>query len=152
MDPKRPVLAEHPGNKQGSSNRNSAGGDQFTNPGGYQDMPPIGFSGRSPMMYGGGKLDSQTCLIMVVNFIVQVYHIENTSPCAGFKLMTSVVVSTDCTGRCKTNYHTITTTRIVWRYQRGNKNLQVKEGQTMQWPNKKEQKDKQRSTKYYTEI
>jgi hypothetical protein len=113
MDPKRPVLAEHPGNKQGSSNRNSAGGDQFTNPGGYQDMPPIGFSGRSPMMYGGGKLDSQTCLIMVVNFIVQVYHIENTSPCAGFKLMTSVVVSTDCTGRCKTNYHTITTTRIV---------------------------------------
>jgi hypothetical protein len=45
MDPKRPALAEHPGNKQGSSSRNSAGGEQFTNPGGYQGMPPVGFSG-----------------------------------------------------------------------------------------------------------
>ena len=55
MDPKRPALAEHPGNKQGSSSRNSAGGEQFTNPGGYQGMPPVGFSGHPPMMYGGGK-------------------------------------------------------------------------------------------------
>jgi hypothetical protein len=58
MDPKRPALAEHPGNKQGSSSRNSAGGEQFTNPGGYQGMPPVGFSGRPPMMYGGGKWQS----------------------------------------------------------------------------------------------
>jgi hypothetical protein len=84
MDPKRPALAEHPGNKQGSSSRNSAGGDQFTNPGGYQGMPPVGFSGRPPMMYGGGKFDSQTCLIMVVYFLV--YHFEFTSLYAGFKL------------------------------------------------------------------
>ena len=55
MDPKRPALAEHPGNKQGSSSRNSAGGEQFTNPGGYQGMPPVGFSGRPPMMYGGAN-------------------------------------------------------------------------------------------------
>jgi hypothetical protein len=46
MDPKRPALAEHPGNKQGSSSRNSAGGEQFTNPGGYHRMPPVGFSRR----------------------------------------------------------------------------------------------------------
>ena len=66
MDPKRPALAEHPGNKQGSNSRNSAGGEQFTYPGGYQGMPPVGFSGRPPMMYGGGKFDSQSCFIMVV--------------------------------------------------------------------------------------
>ena len=40
MDPKRPALAEHPGNKQGSSSR-SSGGEQFTNPGGYQGMTPL---------------------------------------------------------------------------------------------------------------
>jgi len=111
MDPKRPALAEHPGNKQGSSSRNSVGGEQFTNPGGYQGMPPVGFYGRPPMMYGAGKLDSQSCLIMVVYFIV--YHIEYTSPYAGFKLTTSVVIGTDCIGRCNTNYHTITTIRRV---------------------------------------
>jgi len=27
----------------------------------------------------------------------------------GFKLTTLVVIGTDCTGRCKSNYHTITT-------------------------------------------
>ena len=111
MDPKRPALAEHPCNKQGSSSRNSAGWEQFTNPGGYQGMPPVGFSGRPPMMYGGGKLDSQTCLIMVVYFLV--YHFEFTSLYAGFKLKTSVLMSTDCIVRCKSNFHTITTTRRV---------------------------------------
>jgi hypothetical protein len=28
----------------------------------------------------------------------------------GFKLITVVVIGTDCTGSCKSNYHTITTT------------------------------------------
>jgi hypothetical protein len=42
MDPKRPALAEHPGNKQGSSSRNNAGGEQFTNPGGYHRIASKG--------------------------------------------------------------------------------------------------------------
>ena len=36
---------------------------------------------------------------------------------AGFKLTTLVVIGTDCTGSCKSNFHTITTTtapRLVW--------------------------------------
>ena len=37
--------------------------------------------------------------------------------------------------------------RRVWRYQRGNQNLYIEE-QTTQLPNKKVQKDKQRSTKH----
>jgi hypothetical protein len=35
--------------------------------------------------------------------------IEYTSPSAGFKLTTLVVIGTDCTGSCKSNYHTIIT-------------------------------------------
>ena len=37
-------------------------------------------------------------------------RIEYTSPWTGFGLTTLVVICTDCTGRCKSNYHTITTT------------------------------------------
>ena len=43
----------------------------------------------------------------------KLYHImlyEYTSPWTGFKLTTLVVIGTDCTGSCKSNYHTITTT------------------------------------------
>jgi hypothetical protein len=40
--------------------------------------------------------------------------------------------------------------RRVCRYQRGNQNSQIEEGQTTQWSKEKGQKDKQRSTKYYT--
>jgi hypothetical protein len=36
-------------------------------------------------------------------------------------------------------------------YQRGNQNPYIEEGQTTQWPKEKGQKDKQRSTKHYTE-
>jgi len=32
--------------------------------------------------------------------------------------------------------------RRVYRYQRGNQNPQIEEGQTTQWPTEKEQKDK----------
>jgi len=38
--------------------------------------------------------------------------------------------------------------RRVWRYQRGNRNPWIEEEQTTQWPKEKEQKYKQRSTKY----
>ena len=43
----------------------------------------------------------------------QLYHImlyEYTSPWTGFKLTTLVVIGTDCTGSCKSIYHTIMTT------------------------------------------
>ena len=36
--------------------------------------------------------------------------IQYTSPWTGFELTTLVVMGTDCTGSCKANYHTITTT------------------------------------------
>ena len=38
--------------------------------------------------------------------------------------------------------------RRVCRYQRGNQNLYIKEGQTTQCPKEKVQKDKQRYTKH----
>jgi hypothetical protein len=36
--------------------------------------------------------------------------IEYTSPWTGFELTTLVVIGTDCTGSCKSNYNKITTT------------------------------------------
>ena len=38
--------------------------------------------------------------------------------------------------------------RRVWRYQRGNQNLYIKEEQTTQCPKENVQKDKQQSTKH----
>jgi hypothetical protein len=38
--------------------------------------------------------------------------------------------------------------RRVCRYQRGNQNPSIEEGQTTQWPKEKGQMDKQRSTKH----
>jgi len=38
--------------------------------------------------------------------------------------------------------------RRVWRYQRGNQNTYIEEGQTAHWPKEKVQKNKQRSTKH----
>jgi hypothetical protein len=46
--------------------------------------------------------------------------------------------------------HTALCVRRVWRYQRGYRNPQI-EGLTTQWSKEKRQKDKQRSTKHYTE-
>jgi len=48
------------------------------------------------------------------------------------------------------NYCIFSTLRRVWRYQMGNRNRQIKEEQTAQWPKEKGQKDKQRSTKHNT--
>ena len=53
------------------------------------------------------------------------YHkgcIEHTSPWTGFELTTFVMIGTDCTDSCKSNYHTITTTTTtvihsdIWYY------------------------------------
>ena len=41
------------------------------------------------------------------NFITKCC-IEYTSPWAGFEVITLVVIGTDCTGSCKSNYHTTT--------------------------------------------
>ena len=35
-------------------------------------------------------------------------------PWTGFELTTLVVIGTDCTGSCKSNYHTITTAHVKW--------------------------------------
>jgi len=42
----------------------------------------------------------------------------------------------------------ISSTRRVWRYQRGNQNPYIEEEQAIQWPKEKVQKDNQRSTKH----
>jgi hypothetical protein len=52
-----------------------------------------------------------TCRKSMTNYITKCC-IEYTSPCAGFELTTSVVIGTVCTGSCKSNYHTITTTTV----------------------------------------
>ena len=44
-----------------------------------------------------------------------------------------------------------TSIKNVWRNQGGNQNQQIEEGQTTQRPKTKGQKDKQRSSKHYTE-
>ena len=56
-----------------------------------------------------------SCRKSLVNFITYCW-IDHTSSWAGFKLTTSVVIGTDCTDSCKSNYHTITTTTIYWLY------------------------------------
>ena len=44
----------------------------------------------------------------------KLYHIMLfTSPWTGFELTTLVVIGTDCTGSCQSNYHTITTTMAL---------------------------------------
>ena len=50
-----------------------------------------------------------TCRKSLTNFITYCC-IEYTSKWVGFELKTLVVIGTDCTGSCKSNYHTITTT------------------------------------------
>jgi hypothetical protein len=48
----------------------------------------------------------------------KLYHIMlYTSPWSRFKLTTSVVIGTDCTGSSKSNYHTITATMAPGTYQ-----------------------------------
>ena len=50
-----------------------------------------------------------TCRKSLTKFITQLC-IGYTSPSAGFELTTLVVIGIDCTGSCKSNYHTMTTT------------------------------------------
>ena len=66
-----------------------------------------------------------TCRKSLPNFITQCC-IEYIRWCAGFELTTLVVTGTDCSGSCKSNYHTIMTTvsfiggekyNILWKQQ-----------------------------------
>ena len=59
----------------------------------------------------GGK--SPTCRKSLTNFIT-CCCIEHISSCNEFELETLVVICTHCIGRCKSNYHTITTTTIPY--------------------------------------
>ena len=60
---------------------------------------------------GVGKQSTQrkppTSRKSLTNFITSCC-IEYTSPRAGLKLTTLVVIGTDCIGSCKSNYHIIT--------------------------------------------
>ena len=60
---------------------------------------------------GGGHRSTRrkppTCCKSLTNFITYCC-IEYTSPWVGFQLTTFVVIGTDCTGSCKSNYHTLT--------------------------------------------
>ena len=54
------------------------------------------------------KRKSPTCRKSLTNFY-HIMFIEYTSPWTGFELTTLVVMGTDCTSSCKSNYHTIMT-------------------------------------------
>jgi hypothetical protein len=60
---------------------------------------------------GGGNWSTRwkplTCRKSLTNFITY------TSPWAAFELTTLLVIGTDCTGSCKSNYHTTTTVYIL---------------------------------------
>ena len=46
----------------------------------------------------------------------KLYHIMLcTSPLSRFELPRTVVIGTDCIGSCKSNYHTITATTVLWK-------------------------------------
>ena len=68
--------------------------------------------------------------------------------CTLFGWMCSIFVNGESLDLYKYNRKLTKDTRRVWRYQRGNQNPYIEEGQTTQWPKEKVQKDKQRSTKH----
>ena len=61
---------------------------------------------------GGGNPEKTTDLSQAND---KLYHlILYTSPRSRFELTTLVVIGTDCIGSCKSNYHTITTTPVLY--------------------------------------
>jgi hypothetical protein len=64
-------------------------------------------------LYRGGNRKTRrklSTLPQVTDKFITLCCIEYTSPWTGFKLITLVVIGSDCTGSWKSNYHTITTT------------------------------------------
>ena len=74
-------------------------------------------------LYRGGQFywwkksekKTPTCRKSLTNFITKCC-IGYTSPWTGFDLTILVVIGTDCTGSCKSNYHRITTTTVLRVY------------------------------------
>ena len=62
---------------------------------------------------GGGNRSARRKPLICCKSLTKLYHImlyRYTSPWTGFKLTTLVVIGSDCTGSCKSNYHMITIT------------------------------------------
>jgi hypothetical protein len=65
---------------------------------------------RLSLFWSYSRWGSIRFLIVIILYRVHLAMNEYTSPWTGFRLTTLVVMGTDCTGSCKSNYHTITTT------------------------------------------
>ena len=63
---------------------------------------------------GGNWIPGETTDLSQVTdklYHIKLYQVHRS--CAGFELTTLVVIGTDCTGSCKSNHHTITTTTAL---------------------------------------